>query len=441
MGVGPGKAGTEGAVGSFGRYFGYWWPLAITGWIAQLVSQVQNGMTVRLQDGVAEIALFTVAASLLHMFGDLLSFMSQTVNTLGRNHKSRRAVLTFIFRICGILTLPILVLAWLPAGDDWVGALFKLETADRNLVRDCLRILSPMVFLGGLRDYGMGLLLQERRTRAIIVLQGILAGVTLGTLLGALSLGLRVSMALCLSTVLATATQAALSLFLARRWARDLARESGAAVTQKEIFAFFWPTAMTSLIFSLSRPIIFAFASRGANPLPTIAALRVAFDFAILFNNPLNQVRHLYLTFGVKELEGVKRFVKILTAACVGIFALVAFTPVGTWVMKGIVGTHETLWPMASQALMPLVAIPFFISVRNHFHGMAMLERKTLGMAVGSLGRFAAIYLAASLFYMTGLMNHVAASACLAVGFFAEMALVMIFARANALAPDERGDP
>lgn len=421
------------------RYFSFWWPLAITGWIGHAVGQAQNGAVVRWQDGVAEIALFTVASSLFSLFGDLLSFMSQTVNTLGRNPLSRRVVLRFTLTLCSALTLPLLALAFLPGGDWVIGVLFKISGERLETVRLLLALLSPLAILQGLRDYGTGLLLQASRTKAVIALQIISAALTLGSLFGGLASGHRPSLVLAFSGLVTTAIHALLVLILAKRWGRELAQEKAIPVTGKSIFSFFWPTALTSLIFSLSRPIIFSFASRGADPFTTIAALRVAFDFAILFNNPLNQVRHLYLTFGSKELPQVRRFVMYLTGVSVGIFALVAFSPLGSWVMQGILGGGPGLWPRASEALMPLVPIPFFISMRNHYHGLAMLGRKTLGMAVGSLGRFSAIYVAASLLFMSGFLNHITGAACLAFGFFAEMILVMVFGRATRIDLEEKG--
>ncbi|MBN8215633.1 MAG: hypothetical protein J0L75_03285 [Spirochaetes bacterium] len=419
-------------------YFHFWWPLALTGWLALLVQQVQNGVVARWQDAAGELAVFAIAGSLFSMFGDLLAFLSQTSNALGRNRDSRRSVLRFTLALCGALSLPVCFMAFSPGGDRLVRLLFRVDDAMLAAVRSCLAWLSPLVLLNGFREYAIGLLLQARRTRTITTVNLAAAASSLAALFIGLRLGYRPALVLAASLSISTALQACIFWILARRLRGRFAREGTKARPWGEIFAFFWPTALTSLIFSLSRPVIFSFASRAPDPVITIAALRIAFDFAILFQNPLNQVRHLFITFGFKGLAGVRRFVIRLTFVSIGAFALVAFTPLGDFLMAHLLGSRGEMTRRALEAIRPLVPIPIFITVRNYYHGLAMLHRKTLAMAVGSLGRFTAIYLSASLFFMAGGLGHVSGAACLMFGFFAEMLLVLVFARG--MGTGERGE-
>lgn len=421
---------------TLGSCYQFWWPLALTGFLGHGVNQIQNGVAARWQDAAAELAIYAIAGSLFSLFGDLLSFLSQTSNALGRNARSRADVQAFMIRLCALLSLPIVFMAFLPGGDHLIRLLFRVDEGMLSAVRLCLAWLSPLVMLHGFREHAIGLLLQARRARTITVLNIAMAAVSLGVLAGGLLLGFRPALVLSASQCIATALQCVALFALISRHREAFAKEGRQGRSRREIFAFFWPTALTSLIFSLSRPVIFSFASRAPDPVLTIASLRVAFDFAVIFNNPLNQVRHLFITFGFKGLAVARRFIAMVAGTSTGLFALVAFTPLGGWVLGVLLGAGP-MTPRAVQSVVFLVPIPIFITVRNYYHGLAMLHHKTLAMAVGSLARFSAIYLGASLFFMTGRLDHQTGAVCLSLGFLAEMLFVLVFARGMSLAPRE----
>jgi len=69
--------------------------------------------------------------------------------------------------------------------------------------------------------------------------------------------------------------------------------------------------------------------------------------------------------------------------------------------------------------------MPGVIIVRNYFHGRLMVERRTSGMAVGSILRVVGIYLGAQLCFSFGWLNHVTASVILILGFVIETAVVI----------------
>jgi hypothetical protein len=73
--------------------------------------------------------------------------------------------------------------------------------------------------------------------------------------------------------------------------------------------------------------------------------------------------------------------------------------------------------------------MPAIIIVRNYYHGRLMVERRTAGMAVGSLLRVAGIYLSAQLLFTLGWLNHLTASGILILGFVIETLVVLQAAR------------
>jgi hypothetical protein len=184
--------------------------------------------------------------------------------------------------------------------------------------------------------------------------------------------------------------------------------------------------ALTSVMFSLSRPILYSFLGRLEDPQPTIAAMRVGFDFAMIFHNLLNQFRHLFVTFGGEDLAGVRRFMVRVTAAVVGGMVIVAASPVSTFVLREWIGVADAVLAMTRQALLVLCLLPAVVTFRNYFHGLAMVRRRTGPMGAGAIGRNVATYLLCLALFSVGWLNHVTAAATLVAGFVAETIVVVL---------------
>lgn len=59
-------------------------------------------------------------------------------------------------------------------------------------------------------------------------------------------------------------------------------------LSQKRIFTFWWPLAVTWLMMSLEGPFVAAVIARLPGPKPNLAAYGVAFTFAMLLESPIH---------------------------------------------------------------------------------------------------------------------------------------------------------
>jgi len=84
---------------------------------------------------------------------------------------------------------------------------------------------------------------------------------------------------------------------------------------------------------------------------------------------------------------------------------------------------------MAVEAVWPLLLCPVCIAWRNYYHGLAMVHRRTMAMAGGSVMRNAVVLIAAPVLMRFGAFNHVTAAAMLPLAFGAEAATVMLWSR------------
>src|SRR5690606_7804625 len=177
------------------------------------------------------------------------------------------------------------------SGEALLRSVYHLEPDLAGRVTEYLRYLTPLVLISALRFYYTGLLIQARLTGSVTLLNVMfLSTVILGLVAG---FSARLEPVL----VLVGSEAEAILLHLAGTWLVKRARYQPPAVpeherlTYRELTGFFVPVSTTGVMFALSRPVLYAFISRTPNGVLAIAALRVAFDFSMLFQQAANQFR------------------------------------------------------------------------------------------------------------------------------------------------------
>lgn len=219
-------------------------------------------------------------------------------------------------------------------------------------------------------------------------------------------------------------------------------RAAAPSTTYRALWAFYWPMAMTGLMFALSRPIIYYFVNRlpdEATVISTLAALRVAFDTGMFFQAPVNQFRHVYAQFGAGDPVGVRRFMLATTGVYVGMMALVALTPLGDGLFTGYLKIAPESLAAVRETFLVMCFGPMMIAIRNVFHGELIIRRNTRGMAGGGLFRIGAVALLSFTCYRMGWLNHVTGAAIMVAGFAFEAFGAYRAARALALRAVPRG--
>lgn len=427
------------------EYWRFYWPLAVSSTSLLLASQLQNGVLARFPSAERELANFAVAGSLNFLFTSALIFLPQQTNAFGRTPAGRQLCFRFCLTVGVVLSLPLFATAFTTAGGGLLADLFKLNPERLESVQSYLRYYAPLVVLTALRGYFGGLLIQARRTGVLTALNTASLSCGAVVLITGLKMGWPAVETVCLSQATTGMIDLALGWQAYKRWYVPIAAAAPdpvgePPVTWRASWDFFWPVAVTSLMFAFSRPVIFSFVSRLPNPESVLASLRLGFDLAMLFINPLNQFRHLYVTFGNDDPGGVRRFLIQVAVVATILMAVCTVTPLGMVIFGKLLGAREPVLTMARWAFGALCFIPAAMSVRNHYHGRCLATRDTRWMGVGGVVRVAGIYLASFLLLNAGWLNHFSAGLILSFGFFIEGMTVMAGTSRRA-GPDSPSSP
>jgi hypothetical protein len=425
-------------------YWQFYWPLTLTGLAMLLARQCENGILARYPDAANELAVFAYAWSCFFLFNAALVFVPQMVNRLARSGQSRRICFRFVLITCVLLTLPLAVTAFVPGGRFVISTLFDVGSDDLGVIVLYLKFLTPMVFVNGFRNYCIGLLIQARRTLLVTIFNIVYLAIIICMLIYGFTAGWRPVITLAAGQITAgLAHLIAVGLAQAVTAKREKEDSAQAALLgYGEILRFFWPVALTSTMFSLSRPILYSFLSRTPNAAMSVASLRVAFDLAMIFHSPANQARDLFVTFGFKDREGLGLFMTRVMLGLTAAMVVFAATPALDSVMKNVLGVEQTIRVMARQAFWMLCLIPTVITLRNMSHGAALVKKQTTCMGVGSIARNASIYVISFLLYRFGLLNHMSAAIVLVSGFAFEGSFSYLWLRlfARVKGPIPRAD-
>ena len=409
-------------------YWVFYWPLALMGLATVIASQFQNGVLARYPDAVRQLAIFAFATGTLQLFAAATGFVPQMANILGKGAGPRRVCLRFTLVVCVALTIPPAFLAFAPPGRQVLATVYSMEGQMLDSVVRYLRYLLPVVALVGLRQYYSGLLLQARRSGLVTGLTVLHLGTVLGTLLLGFVRGWPAIETLAFSQVFSAALHTVLAYVLHLRFCREHVNSDQEQLNYWAVLAFFWPVAVTSIMFALSRPILYSFAKRTGDGVAVVAVLRVAFTFAMIFHAAMNQFRHLFVTFGREQFPEMRRFMVRVLAAIMFIIVLILATPISTVIFQDMLGVTNEVLAMVRETLWVLCAIPVIVTLRNYFHSLSLINRRTGSMALAAVARNTAIWVAAWLLYRCRMLTHVTAGAVLVLGFATETIVVSVSA-------------
>ena len=413
----------------FQNYWTFYWPLALTGVAMLLSRQFQNATLARFSDPAEELAIYALASSTFMLFNAMMIFVPQMANVLVRSADSRKICFRFILMSSTTISLPLLFLGFTHTGEQLLGFIFGIEGVYRATVAEYLRYLFPLVIINGVRQFLIGLLVQAKYTGLVTVLNIVFLSVIVAILLTGLTLQWDPVFTVAVSHLIAATIQLGLSyLFYLHRYTLPEGQETQ-VLTYRSAFNFFWPVATTSGLFAFSRPIIYSVVGRLPESFIVIAALRIGFDFAMMFHNHLSQLRHFIVTFGRGDLKNVRQFMFIVMLGVSGTMIMVAATPVSDLIIRDLLGVHGAAWSMARQVFWVMCLIPVVVTLRNYFHGLALIYSRTRRMAAGAVFRTLAIYGFLMGFYLSGLLNHLLAALSLVMGFIMETIVVFYLTR------------
>ena len=411
------------------EYWRFFWPLALTGIVMVLGTQFQNGVLARYPAAVTELAIFAIASSIFSLLHAGVNFLSQMSNVYARSRHGLITTLQFVVLISTLLGIILSILAFTPVGPALIAKVYAVDADIVSRVVVYMKLFVPLIFIDGLRQFQMGLLVQSRMTGRVSILNAVYLSTIIASLVIGFNAGFSAPYVLAGSQIVASLVHFVLLAVVIFRDYHLPVKQDHQDLHFGELLRFFIPVSTTGLMFAISRPVLYALIARTPEAIVSIAAMRVGFDVSSLFQMTANQFRHFFVTFGDSHLKEKRLFMVLVGAGITVIMLLIAATPLSTFLLSNLIGITGNLLAYSREVLLIMCILPGLILWRNYYHGLLMIRRKTTGMALGGIARVLGIYLFAQVFYVLGHLNYLTGASILLLGIFLEAIIVMIIYR------------
>jgi hypothetical protein len=163
--------------------------------------------------------------------------------------------------------------------------------------------------------------------------------------------------------------------------------EPGGRIAPAAFARFYLPLVATSYLLTATNPLLAAALARTSDPATALSGYGVAFALIGVIYAPLLVVQQVAAQrlLSVGDIRPVRRFTTIVGFLLSGLAAIVAFTPVGTFVFETVVGVHDRILDEAMAAMSALWPVPALTGVRALHQGRLVAGHRTnpIAMATG----------------------------------------------------------
>lgn len=408
------------------RMLALWLPLAVSQLMMVLEPTIINIGLGRTLDPEMALAAYGVAFSLaLLVEAPVLMVLDASVA-----RSADRAAFRLIERFALGLGLAVLAIGLIVSVTPLYGVivvdLMNIPADVAARARPTLQILSFWPLPIGWRRAQQGLLIRTGRTlaistatviRLVTLAAGLATGLALFPQAGAVVAGWAMNLSVFVEAVLVT--------WAARR-ALKLAGVSGEGshLAARDLWRFYRPLAMTSIIQQAARPVLNAGIAAAVLGVSSLAAWPVTWSLVILIAGPGWSLQQLTNALAVDEAayRRVRTFSIVLSAVFVALLALVALTPLYGLAMGGVYNLSGELQALARPGVLLLIPYPLLLGMQGVLRGVRIRRGCTTavrsGVAVNVAVLVATILLCVTLVRPTGVILAALASS---MGIVAEL--------------------
>lgn len=380
----------------------FWIPLAATWLMMSIENPILTAIIARMAEPKFNLAAYGVAFSFALLIESPVIMMMSASTALVKDYRSYLRLKKFTYIINFSLTAVMLMIL-IPTIFDFIAhELIALPKEVADLTYVAMAILVPWPGSIGYRRFYQGILINSNQTRKVaygtIVRLISMTGTAIilyfffdlhGVIVGASALSAGVMM------------EAVASKFMAKNILKEYLIHENDIVSElsfKEIFEFYYPLALTSVIALGVHPMVTFFLGQSRMALESLAVLPVLNGFVFIF-------RGIGLSFqevGIALLDTKKKlhnYKKLRNFAAIGgtsvvlTLAIVAFTPLSILWFESIAGltvdlSEFSIPPLMIMALMP--GLTFLISFQR---SVLVSSKKTKPITIATITEVSSILL------------------------------------------------
>ena len=363
-----------------GKILRFFLPLGLSASLVTLSHVIINGTLARSPQPELIIAGYTIAQSIFSFTERPAVLLRQTGSALVTDRTSFRALARLT---AGLIALIILIgtsIAFTPAGPALIGFIFGAEGELAEAALSAYRVIVFVSVFSALRCLYHGVLIRKRNTKWLTL--GML--LRLAVMYAASWLILRSGVAIGGHTgafifLIGMATEAAFGFVEGRSTVRGLPERDAASTVARvrDIFPFYRPLVLSSFLAVVVAPVINIMLGKTSDMSLAIASFAVAGSITQLTLSFFSYAHQIALQFYPHDPRTSLRVAAVLHTLPFMLLSVLAFTPVGPWALRHVLGAEGTLLNESLavlRCLLPQAALFAWIDFCN---GLMMLRNQT----------------------------------------------------------------
>ncbi|MGM7722399.1 multi antimicrobial extrusion protein MatE [Metabacillus sp. Hm71] len=404
-------------------------PLGLSASLVTFSHMIINGTLTRGENAEVVIASYVIAMSLFGITERLGVLLRNACSALVRDRVSFKVMSAVAAYVVAALMIVAGTIAYTPAG-KWIFSTFF--GADSNMIVqivDVYQILIIVTFFSAIRCLFQGVIILNRQTKwltiGMIIRLIVMYGLSL-LFIRSGNINAQTGAIIFLSGMI---VECLISFIEGRALVKKMVdNDEQHTITKKsQIFNFYNPLILSSLIIVMVGPIINSFLGKTSEIELAIASYAIALSIAQLFLSFFSYIHQIVLTFYKDHPQKVQRFTLMIGFIPTCILAVFCFTPIGGYVIEHALGANERLVAASLDSLKVFMLMTLVFPFIDYCNGLLMVRKQTKIMVISQstnlLFTFLILLLTSSLFpYWNGKIGALAQS----IGMLAELCVLFV---------------
>jgi hypothetical protein len=371
----------------------FWAPLAATWVMMASEGPFLAAVIARLPDPTFNLAAHGVAFAVAILIEAPVIMLMSAAASVVKDEISFRKLRNFSRGLCLGSTLVLLVVLMPPVYDFLIGSLMGVPEEVARITYGALWFFLPWPTAIGYRRFLQGVLIRSGKTRLVaygtvirlfaMVIAALIGYFGLGipgAWVGGLALGTGVVVEAVVARVMAARTVRAI---LAGEWDQGPPRD----LSYREIAAFYFPLALTSMIGLTVQPLLTFFMGRSIAPIQSLAVFPVVHSLSFFFRSmglAFQDTSIALMGDRFQHFGELRRFGFGLAAATTAGMALVSFTPLSDLYFVTISGLPRALAGFAVTPARIIVLLPAMTVLLSMQRAILVESRRTRHITAAS---------------------------------------------------------
>jgi hypothetical protein len=368
---------------SYRRIFWFWVPLAAMWFMMSVEQPLIASFIARMPDPELNLAAYGVVFAIALIIESPVIMLLAAGTALTRGASSYRRLLRFSHLLMGGLTAVHLLIGLTPLFEWIVLRLIGVPPEVAQLGRGAFLAITPWSAAVGYRRLWQGVLIRYERTGVVPVTIAVRLAVTAALLVFGFYLGRYSGIFVGSVAIAAGVVAAAVAAYL---FARPVVRHHLGNFTPetdplswKELYAFYLPLALTSLILLVARPLLTVAISRLPQALDSLAVWPVLLSVSFMGQS----ISMSYQEVGIAMMQDqatlvmLQRFARMLGLVMLLVFLAFAVSPVAVIWFRGVVGLSSGLTRMARLPMVFIAILPAVSAVISGKRGILFHAKRT----------------------------------------------------------------